>query len=189
MKCKCLAHSDGSAPNANRSPQEPSVDAKYGEGYAEYIGELGDTVDAFADWNDSRQVCIFVHEPYNPESRFASKIADHATVTIPCLLQMSKSDIESDRAQSIPVLPHALAKRQNAIDRQTATAIHQAILDGLQDPSVTVRSETIASVGNFGSKDLIPALTNIAVSDPASDRNPETNVQSFPVREAAMKCD
>jgi hypothetical protein len=60
------------------SHRQVGVSAKYGEDYGEYVDQLAETVDPFANWNDSRQVCIFVHESYNAESRFAAKIAAHA---------------------------------------------------------------------------------------------------------------
>jgi len=50
------------------SHEQVGVSAKYGEDYGEYVGELGETVDSFANWNDAHQVCIFVRESYDPES-------------------------------------------------------------------------------------------------------------------------
>ncbi len=103
----------------------PSVDEKYGEAYAEYLGELGDTIDTFADWNDPHQVCIFVHEPYNPESKLGAKIAVHAKSAMPCLLEMSNSDVGADRAESIAVLVQALAKGKEDVDIRYVQAARQ----------------------------------------------------------------
>jgi hypothetical protein len=41
--------------SVNRDSAGPSVDEKYREEYTEYLGELGQTVDGFANWKDPRQ--------------------------------------------------------------------------------------------------------------------------------------
>jgi hypothetical protein len=163
----------------------PSVDEKYGEEYAEYVGRLGETVETFADWNDPRQVCIFVHEAYNPESRLGAKISAHAKIALPCLLEMSKSDIVSDRAEAIPVLSQALAKGKDSLDAESVRAAKEQIVKGLQDPNSVVRGETVIALGDFGDVDMIPALQAVARSDPASDSEADGDKQWFPIREAA----
>jgi hypothetical protein len=164
-----------------------SVDEKYGEAYAEYLGELGDTVDTFADWNDPRQVCIFVHEPYNPESKLGSKIAAHAKIAMPCLLKMSSSDVGADRAESIAVLVQALAKGKGDVESRYVQAAKQQILRGLHDQDPVVRGETVIALGAFGETDMIPALQEVANSDPGSEIRSEDNTQWFPIREEALK--
>jgi len=165
----------------------PSVDEKYGEEYAEYVGRLGETVDTFADWNDPHQVCIFVHEAYNPGSRLGAKISAHAKIAFPCLLEMSRSDIVADRAEAIPVLVQALAKGKSSLDAESVQVAKEQIVKGLHDPNSVVRGETVIALGDFGEVDMIPALEAVASSDPASDIRADDNKQWFPIREAATQ--
>ncbi|MGA8762498.1 MAG: HEAT repeat domain-containing protein [Candidatus Sulfotelmatobacter sp.] len=165
----------------------PSVDEKFGEAYAEYLGKLGDAVDNFADWNDPHQVCIFVHEPYNPGSKFAAKIAAHASIAIPCLLDMSNSDIGAYRAESIAVLVQALAKGKGDVEARYVQAAKQQILKGLHDQDAVVRGETVVALGSFGETGMIPALQQVARSDPGSEARTDSDTQWFPIREEAAK--
>jgi hypothetical protein len=57
---------------------------------ADYYGDLMDMVDSFADWNDPRQACIMVGAASSDDSAFASKISNHARVTMPCLIARLK---------------------------------------------------------------------------------------------------
>lgn len=154
--------------SVNRDSGGPSVDEKYGEEYPEYVAQLGETVDSFADWTDPRQVCIFVHEPYNPDSRFADKIASHGKVAIPCLLRMYSSDVGLARAEAAPLIVQALAKNTDgSLDQETTLAAKQVLLKALHDPSEAVRINTIEALRSFGQEDMVPALRQVAQSDPA----------------------
>jgi hypothetical protein len=154
--------------SVNRNPAGPSVDQKYGEEYAEYVGRLGEAVDSFADWTDPRQVCIFVHEPYNPESRFAAKIALHGKVAIPCLLQMYRSEVELVRAEAAPLIVQALAKSTDRLDEKMILAAKKVVVLALRDAHEVVRINTIDALGSFGGEDMVPALAEVAQKDPAS---------------------
>lgn len=138
-----------------------------GEGYAEYVAELGETVDSYADWADTHQVCILVQQAYEWNTRFAAKIAAHAKVSIPCLIQMYGSDAGLTRAEAAPTLVRALADGKDKLDAETAQKARQVILRALQDPSEAVRSKTVRSLERFGAPDMIPALKQVANSDPA----------------------
>jgi hypothetical protein len=155
------------------------VSDKYGEGFGEYVGELGETVDSFANWNDPHQVCIFVHEPYNPESRFAAKIASHANVSVPCLVQMYGSDVGLIRAEASAVLVQALGKSKNQIDLTATQKVKRVVLTALQDPDESVRSSTVRALGMFGEVDMIPALEQVAETDPSPE------VQGHSIRKSA----
>ncbi len=151
------------------SNEQVGASDKYGEEYSEYVGELGETVDSFADWNDARQVCIFVHESYNPESRFAAKIATHGNVALPCLIHMYGSDVELTRAEAAPLIVQTLAKTPiDNLDPKTILAAKQFVLKALHDPSEAVRIDTVEALGSFGGEDMIPALKQIVETDPAA---------------------
>ena len=145
------------------SNEQVGVSEKYGEEYSEYVSELGETVESFANWSDPRQVCIFVHEAYNPESRFASEIASHGKLAIPCLLQMYGSDVGLMRAEAAAVIVQALARPvEGVLDQATIRDAKQVVLNGLRDPSDAVRTDTIEALGAFGGQDMIPALRQVA---------------------------
>jgi len=138
-----------------------------GEGYAEYVAELGETVDSYADWAVAHQVCILVRQAYEWNTRFAAKIAAHAKVSVPCLIQMYRSDVGLTRAEAAPTLVRAIAGAKDGLDAETAREARQVVLHALQDPSEAVRSKTVESLERFGAPDMIPALKQVAKSDPA----------------------
>ncbi len=140
------------------------------EAYVEYLGALGGTVDAFADWSDPQQVCIFVHEGYNPGSRLAAEIAAHGKTALPCLMEMFQSNVGLDRAQVAPVIVQALAKTAG-LDERTIQTAKGLILKALHDPEEADRINTIDALKSFGGEDMIPALRQVAVSDPAPEVN------------------
>jgi hypothetical protein len=167
-----------------------------GEGFAEYISELLDTVTQFVDWNDSRQLCIVAQSPYDPESQIAADLAvKGGEVVAPCLLNMSQGNLYGrtdsgralmgDRYQSIPVLLH-LAAVTNGLQPSLRQQIAQLAIAGLRDSDVTVREGTIEAVGRFGTQEMIPILQDIARSDPVSRRLDNGQLR-FSVRDAAMK--
>jgi hypothetical protein len=162
-----------------------SMSEKYGEGYSEYLGELGDTINQLADWHDSQDLCILAQSIYNPESAWATKLAvEGGTSAVPCLLKMAGSDDVWDRYESIPVLEH-LAALPRVLPPAILQQIQQTVFRGLQDPNVSVRQGTIKSVGEFGKPEMIPVLENLARFDPAS--RPDNGKQVFYVREAAAR--
>ncbi len=147
------------------SPQLENSD----EGFGIYYSELIDAVDSFANWNDPKQACILVNSSSSDDSAFAAEIADHARVTIPCLLQRAKTTIAMNRAVTVPILVRALAKGGNSVDSESAATAKAVVLKALQDPDEGVRTFTINSLGRFGSKEMIPALQRVAENDPAPD--------------------
>ena len=162
------------------SHERVGVSEKYGEGLSEYVGELGETVDTFANWNDPRQVCIFVHEAYNPESKFAAKIASHAKLATPCLIEMYSSDVGLVRAEAAGVLVQAVAKAKDQLDRNTIGIANQLIVRALRDRDDAVRSTSVSALGKFGGQDMIPALEQVAQSDPSPE------VQGHSIRKSAL---
>jgi hypothetical protein len=57
----------------------------------------------------------------------------------------------------------------------------------LHDQDPVVRGETVIALGAFGETDMIPALQEVANSDPGSEIRSEDNTQWFPIREEALK--
>jgi hypothetical protein len=158
------------------------ISAKYGEEYSEYLAELSETVDKFANWSDPRQVCIFVHESYDPESRFASKLAANGKMTSPCLLKMFRSDVGIMRAKAASVLVQVVAVN-NDLDAETTKSIRDVISTALKDSDESVRADTVEALGRFGKPDMIPALQRVAEFDSAVSRTKNT----YWIRERALK--
>lgn len=156
------------------------VSDKYGEDYSQYVGELGDTVDSFADWTNPRQVCILVRQPFNPNSAFGDEVASHGKVALPCLLDMLRSDLSTLRAKSGPVLVHVLATARD-LDPKARQTARQMILKTLRDPNQVVRSFVIFALADYGGVDMIPALTHVAETDPVPE------VQGHSVRKQALE--
>lgn len=142
------------------------------EAFSEYLGYLAGTVESFTDWNDPSQVCLLVYQGYDPESRFAAEIAAHGKVALLCLMQRFGSNIYGSnsglvRAEVAPVVVQALA-RTTGLDEKTVRASKELILKALHDPEEADRINTVEALKSFGGEDMIPALRQIAQSDPAA---------------------
>ena len=148
-----------------------NVDDTYGEAFDIYVAELGETVASFADWTDSNQVCILVQQAFHPESPFAAKLATQGKVVADCLIQMYRNrSMGHFRSQAPPVLAEMLwARSQSRLDVATSRAARGVILTALQDSDEWVRSETVTALGKVAGADMIPALEQVAATDPAID--------------------
>ena len=153
----------------------------YGEEYAEYVGWVGQTVDGFADWNDPHQACLLIHQAYNPDGAYARKIASHPRTAVPCLLTMFGSDLGGFRRKAAPIFVQILATRQSAADAQTTEKMKQVIRQALRDPDDGVRVDVIVALDRFGGEDMIPALKQVADTDPAPE------VQGHSIRKRAAE--
>lgn len=123
----------------------------------------------------------------NLQLEFGAKIAAHARLAVPCLLQMANSDIGAIRAEAIPALVQALAKGRREIETGEVALVQQQIVKGLHDQDAVVRGETVIALGAFGASDMIPALEDVARSDPGSETRADNGTQWFPIREEADK--
>jgi len=139
--------------------------------WGEYYSDLLGVVDSFANWNDPRQACILVDANPSDDSDFAAEIADHAKVTVPCLITRSNSAVSMIRAVAVPVLVQALTKASDTPDAKTIQTAKNIISAALQDSSDGVRAFTVHALGKFGSQDMIPALKKVAETDPAPEED------------------
>jgi hypothetical protein len=131
------------------------------EDYAEYTSWLADTVTKLVDWTDPRQVCVLANSLDLPD-----ELADHAKVTIPCLLQKVQNAPSSSRGMAVGMLVQALAKGRSNLDANTIQTVHQVILRALHDPADDVKIPTVKALERFGEDDMIPALKIVAETDP-----------------------
>lgn len=165
------------------SHEQVGASTKYGEGFVEYVGQLSETIDTFADWTDPHQVCVLVRKAYDADSRTAAKIAMNGRLAVPCLLSMFKSEVGLTRAQAVGVLIQALAKSKNDLDAETTKRARNVAQLALSDRSDAVRIEAVEALGRFGDSEMVPALQRVAESDPAISHTSHT----FWIREAARK--
>jgi HEAT repeat protein len=115
-----------------------------------------------------------------PVHDLPAEIASHAKASAPCLVELYGSDLGVLRGNAAAVLVRALANRQD-VDAATATQAGQVVLRALRDPKEGVRSETVIALGKFGEHDLLPALRQVAETDPGPE------VQGHSVRKQAAK--
>ena len=74
-----------------------------------------------------------------------------------------------DRAAIIPVLAETLAKAKDTIDPAMTGAAKRVILRALQDTDEAVRAFTVVALGSYGDQDMIPALKEVAATDPSPE--------------------
>ncbi len=139
------------------------------EGFAEYFSELVETVGFFADWTDQHQACILVKSGTVPPSDSPKQAAIHEQAAWPCLRQMSGSRVLLDRANASRILIELSANAGNALNPAIAQGTRQIIVGALHDQDESVRGETTKSLEDFGTVEMIPALKQVAESDPAVD--------------------
>jgi hypothetical protein len=105
---------------------------------------------------------------------------------MPCIFQRSRSDVNINRVTAAEMLVKALAKGRNKLDPQTIKQAQQLILSNLHDPDAGVRSFTVSGLYSSGEPDMIPALADVAQSDPAIETQPD-KTQWYPIRAFAAK--
>jgi hypothetical protein len=172
------------APNDRESNATGAEDD--GEGYGEYLSWLAETVSSFADWNDTRQVCLLVSAATVIYPPSPTEAAIRARAAMPCILKRATDRQPINRDIAIPMLLEALAKGKDALDSKTVQNAKQIILNDLRDSDVGVRAGTVVALGNYGEIDMIPALQEIARSDPASEKTDNGGLW-FPIRKSAIE--
>lgn len=156
-------HQSGSHPNVTTANGQEDV----GEGYGEYCAWLAQTVESFANWNDPRQACILVNAAQITYPSSSADAAARARAAMPCLLQMSTSDLTINREIAIPMLAEALVKARGTLDERTTQTAKEIMLSDLRDPNIGLRASAIDALRQFGTSNMIPTLEEVAAKDPA----------------------
>jgi len=94
---------------------------------------------------------------------------------------MYGSDVGLTRADAAAVLVQAWAKAGKQLGPSLSERVKQITLTALRDPEEAVRSHTIGALGKFGGQDMIPALRQVAETDPSPE------VQGHSIRKRAAK--
>jgi HEAT repeats len=165
-----LDHWNRSVESAAREMQKPGYVDPEGEGQGDEYDDgvsctLFDVVTSFADWTDPHQACVIVGAVAYPTPSVVAAIAAHPKNAIPCLIERSRADVITIRADAAAVLVQTLAQSKGDLDPGVWQTARQAILNTLHDPSVSVRLRVVDAVGGFGGEDMIPALEEAAKSD------------------------
>jgi hypothetical protein len=100
-----------------------------------------------------------------PKSVFAHTIALHGKAALPCLMDLFRSDVFTDRAKSAAVVVHVLAIAR-AIDPKTRQAARDVVVNALRDPNVLVKGFVISGLADYGTPDMIPAPRKVVETDP-----------------------
>ena len=137
------------------------------EGWAEYRGDLMSIVASFADLRDKNQICVLVKAGYLPASQSTSENALRLRTAMPCLAPMAESSFPLDRLRADSIFVKTLAQSRGALDENTRQAVQRNVMRALHDPDESVRSETVRALERFGAEDMVPALEEVAASDPA----------------------
>jgi hypothetical protein len=146
-----------------RSHEQEGLD----ESFAGYVDNLGGTVHGLADWNDPRQVCIFVRDVPHPDDALAATLAAHGKLIAGCLIgEVSGADSGLTRAGAAAVLVQALAMADPPLDLQMEQRARETIRRALHDRSDAVRIATVTALADFGDASVVPSLVAVAKSDP-----------------------
>jgi hypothetical protein len=133
---------------------------------AMYMNDLLETVESFVRWHDPREICLLAKEGAALDSPDARESATRAQVAMPCLQQLSKSDLFMDRLNAVRTLVALLAGAKSRLDSGTAESMRQMVILALHDQRVEVQWEAVDSLEQYGRSDMIPALREFAESSP-----------------------
>jgi hypothetical protein len=139
-----LDHWNRTVEAAAREAQKPGYVDPEGEGQGEDYDDgvscvLFDIVSSFVDWTDPHQACVMVGAVAYPTPSIVAAIAAHPKNTIPCLIERSRSDVVTVRADAAAVLVQTLAQSKGGLDAEIRKVAMEAILNTLHDPSESVR--------------------------------------------------
>jgi hypothetical protein len=173
-----------SDPNSNEAN-------KGGEDYAEYYGHLLDVVDSLVDSSDATAVSVLVRSIYNPDSKFALKLASYGQTIVAPLLQLSIGSHAHDRAIAAEMLGRVLREQRLGSSRQplssrSARDVESRLRSQLHDSQGLVRRAAIRGVVAAGDLESIGTLEQLRQSDPYSRTLPDGSTK-FLVRDDAAK--
>ena len=164
---------------------------KGGEEYAEYYGHLLDVVDSVVDSRDATAVAVLVRSIYNPDSRFALKLASYGESTVTPLLELSLSQTAHKRSIAAEMLGRVLrAQRLGAskqpLTNQSTRDIEQRLRSSLRDAESLVRKAAIRGAVAAGDLESISVLEQMRNTDPEVQTLPDGRIK-YSVRESAAK--
>lgn len=163
----------------NRRPSDRPT-PENGEAYGEYVSSLIGSVMSIVDWQDPRQLCILAHSPFDPDSKLATRLVLAGHPILQCLMQMTESKSFADRYVASELLIQYGA-RGGTLSVGTAQKIREVTIAALHDSDEMVRTGTVHALSRYGGEDVLPALEEVAESDPAPE------VQGYSIRKMATE--
>ena len=154
----------------NHLPLSKVVKPEDGEAYGEYVSSLIGSVMSIVDWQNPRQLCVLAHSPFDPDSNLATRLVLAGQPILPCLMQMTESKSFGDRYIVSELLVQIGAKNSN-LSFGTAQKIRDVTIASLHDSNEMIRTGTVHALTRFGGEDMIPALKEVAETDPAPEVN------------------
>jgi hypothetical protein len=160
------------------------------EGQAEFSAEL--ITAAYSTFpTDADILRALVWSPYNPDSAFASHLADHASVLMAELLRAADSPDASMRAQTLGTLGFIVRNSKRTTgDRASRSDIAEVaaarIRRALDDEDVGVRWQAVEEVGKDSDKLALSKLQELARTDPATEEG-SLHQPVHPLRQFASK--
>lgn len=148
-----------------------------------YRNDLLGTIESFVNWHDPRHICLLAKAGAALDSTDARESATRAQVAMPCLQQLSKSDLFMNRLKAVKITARLLAGAGNSLDPDTTEAMKKAIVLALHDKRVEVQWEAVDWLKRDGTSDMIPALKGLAESNPG----PNATEDEIAVRKNAAK--
>ena len=134
---------------------------------AMYMDDLLGAIESFVNWHDPRQICILAKEGAVLDSTDPRESAVRAQVAMPCLQELSKSDLFMDRLNAVKIFVNLLSSGGASLDSETAGAMRKAVVVALHDKHVEVQWEAVDWLERLGTSDMVPALTELAQSVPS----------------------
>jgi len=136
---------------------------------AMYMNDLLETVESFVKWHDPHEICLLAKAGAGLDSPDERESAVRAQVALPCLQQLSKSNLFMDRLKAVGTSVALLARAKSSLDSTTVEAMRQMVILALHDQRVEVKWEAVDSLERGGRSDMIPALKELAESSPGPD--------------------
>lgn len=150
---------------------------------AMYMDDLLGVVESFVDWHDPHQICLLAKEGAALDAPDARESATRAQVALPCLQQLSRSELFMDRLNAARTIVALLKSTGNSLDSGTAEAMRQMVILALHDQRVEVQWEAVDSLERYGRSDMIPVLRKLA----ESSLGPHATKDEIAVRKNAAK--
>lgn len=136
---------------------------------AMYMDDLLGVIESFVNWHDPRQICLLAKEGAALDSTDAHESAARAQVALPCLQQLSRSDLFMDRLRAVGTAVALLARAKGSLDSTTAEEMREMVILALHDKRVEVQWEAVDFLERYGGSDMIPALKELAESNPGAN--------------------
>lgn len=127
-----------------------------GEAYGEYYDELAQFLYENADFRDQRNLEVFSHSYFGPESAWARRLAEIGDIVIPLMLERSLDAEPSKRESALGTLSMVLVG--DRLPAASAATIRDRIRSATRDTELTVRATALQSLGQIGEAQDIPLL-------------------------------